>query len=135
MRLYSRLISFNQLLVFVRVLKYLSAIDRIQVLHSTIWLAKDDIMSYFVLLLCIFMGFVLLANFNFGHSIYELSSIPRAMMSCIFTMLGQVDTVEQMLQEDRVMAIVFYVPLMIIITFILLKMFVAILCLSYFTCD
>lgn len=125
--LYTRLNSVNLLLIFFRLIRYLGKFERIRLLNVTLVRAKGEIFYFSVLLFGIFISFVIFSHVAFGGIVEEYSSVGVAFTSCFLILFNNLDTIEKILKIDFERGAFFVILFTLIINFILLSMFIAII--------
>jgi hypothetical protein len=84
--------SFNALLTWLRMVKYLDIIsNKTKVLSDTIAASASDIAVFLVLFFVIYFGFCVAFNIAFGSDIEMYKSIKDCLISIFRTMLGDFD--------------------------------------------
>jgi hypothetical protein len=123
--------SFNFLLIFIRMLKYLNRFERVALLQATFESAKDDILYFFVLLITVFLAFVIFGHIAFGSTHENFSTMNQSILGCFFLIFGDLSMWFDIRATHPVEATFFFFLFTFLIIFILLNMFVAILNSSY----
>ena len=123
---YLNLSSFNILLIYFRVMNYVTINKALSFLQDTMKLALIDISYFLVMLFVILLGFVFMAYLAFGNTLKHYKSIQDSFVTCFAMIIGQFDY-KELLTADPVMANLFFFVYMILFLFILLNIFISIL--------
>jgi len=123
--------AFNALLTWIRMVKYLDIISKkTKVLSDTIAASATDITVFLVLFFVVYFGFCVAFNVAFGSDIEMYKSIKDCLISIFRTMLGDFDY-EAMKAANYVLAPLILVVFVIVVSFVLLNMFMAIIMNNY----
>ena len=125
--LYIQISSINVLIIFLRLLKYLGKFERIRLLHQTLQRANGEIFYFFIVLGGTFFSFVIFAHVAFGGIQAEFSKLGLSFTSCLIIVFSNMETVNSLLNINFTMAAVFIVLFTLMINFILVNMFIAII--------
>jgi hypothetical protein len=130
MEKYTNISSFNILLMYFRIMNYVTINKALSFLQDTMSVAMIDILYFLIMLVVILMGFVFMAYLSFGHTLAHYKSISDSFITCFAMMIGEFDYGE-LLEADEAMAYFFFFFYMLFFSFILLNIFIAILERSY----
>ena len=123
---YLNLSSFNILLIYFRIMNYVTINKALRFLQDTMRIAMVDILYFLVMLMIILIGFVFMAYLSFGHTLAHYKTIQEAFITCFAMMVGEFDYPE-LSKTDNIMGNLFFFIFMITFVFILLNIFIAIL--------
>jgi hypothetical protein len=123
---YSNISSFNILLMYFRIMNYVTINKALSFLQDTMSAAMVDIFYFLIMLVVILMGFVFMAYLSFGHTLEHYKTISDSFITCFAMMIGEFDYGE-LLTADEAMAYFFFFFYMLFFSFILLNIFIAIL--------
>jgi hypothetical protein len=124
---YTSACAINLLLIFIRILKYLSRFERIALILNTFDEAKDDIFYFFILLITVFLAFVIFGHVAFGGSNENFSSMGNSMLACFFLLFGDSKVYFEIKEAYPLESTVFFFLFTFFIIFILINMFIAII--------
>ena len=116
----------NMLLVTIKTLKYLNHMDRIQQLSQTLVRAAADTALFLIMFLIIFFGYALAGFMMFSADVKGFRTIFRSMETLVLSILGSFDYSE-IEQSNRYLAPMFFFSYMLLVFFVLLNMFIAII--------
>ena len=123
---YMNLSSFNILLIYFRIMNYVTINKSLSFLQDTMRVAMVDILYFLLMLLVILIGFVFMSYLSFGHKLENYNTIASAFITCFAMMTGEFNYPE-LLTADKTMTYIFFFFFMLFFTFILLNIFIAIL--------
>lgn len=120
------------MLIFMRVLKYLSeAVDRVRLLLNTLYASSQMTMYFLVMLLTIFMAFSLMAYLSFGDKVLKFSTFGFSCFSLLKFVLGSAGDLEDAFKLYPELTFIFFVIYMAVMQFILTNLFIGFLGTSY----
>lgn len=122
--------AFNAVLCFLRVFKFLQLNDRLNLLGRTISEATGDLIGFLFMFAIVFLGYSLLALMVYGTALESFRNYPSACSSLFLILLGELDY-SSMRDVNRVLTPIFFFSFLIIVIFILMNMFLAIVNDSY----
>lgn len=123
---YANISSINILLMYFRIMNYVTINKALSFLQDTMNAAMIDILYFLIMLVVILMGFVFMAYLSFGHTLAHYKTISNSFITCFAMMIGEFDY-NELLTADKAMAYFFFFFYMIFFSFILLNIFIAIL--------
>ncbi|CAD7939774.1 unnamed protein product, partial [Amoebophrya sp. A25] len=127
---YDRISGVTMLFLFVRILRSLKdAVQRIELLDTTLQIALPAMLRYLAFTGIIFFGFVNMAALSFVSYTHEFSDHPSTAATLLLMVLGKFDVMAKV--EDSPLALAFFVPFMLFFYVISLQMFNAIVNQSY----
>lgn len=126
LEIYINLSSINILLMYFRIMNYVTINKALSFLQDTMSAAMVDIVYFLIMLVVILMGFVFMAYLSFGHTLEHYKTISNSFITCFAMMIGEFDY-DELLVADEAMAYFFFFFYMIFFSFILLNIFIAIL--------
>jgi hypothetical protein len=129
-RLEMQLNSFNCILVFLRVLKFLSVNDRLNMIGRMLSEASGDLVSFAVMFIIVFLGYTTFGYLLYGQHLEDWRTWYYAAASTFFIVLGTVDY-HSMYEINTVLTPIFFFSYIIIALFILFNMLLAIVNESY----
>lgn len=125
-RTFVRVASINCLIICIRVLKFFRGDEKMQVVIGTLINSLTRIMWFFVMLGLILMGFVTMAHIGFGTKIISFCSLENAVMTSFQMVIGNYDY-GALDRADEMLALIFFLPFMLIFFFVLMNIFLAII--------
>jgi hypothetical protein len=125
-RTFVRIASVNCLIICIRVLKFFRGDEKMQVVIGTLANSLTRIMWFFVMLGLILMGFVTMSHIGFGTKILSFCSLENAVMASFQMVIGNYDY-PALDSADEMLALVFFLPFMLIFFFVLMNIFLAII--------
>lgn len=112
--------------MFIRSLRILNSIfPSFSILFDTIRKSGSDLCYFLLMMVTLFLGFVFMGYFVFGHDLPAFSAVKLALMRLFLMMLGSIDYYELELVSPAV-APIFFFTYIILFFFIILNMFLAI---------
>ena len=132
--LYERTISFNLILISLKVLKYLGQhIERVTVMFKVISHAYSDILYFFALYLIIFISFTTTFHIFYGSQVERFSTYGDS-FNTLFLYLGRnILQIDEMKEMSFNFTVIYFIIFITSMEFILMNMFIAIIALSYST--
>ena len=125
-------VSINAMLIFMRVLKYLSeAVPRVKLLLHTLYQSSQMTMYFLVMLLTIFMAFSLMAYLSFGDKVHRFSTFGFSCFSLFKFVLGSASDLEDAFKLYPELTFIFFIIYMAVMQFILTNLFIGFLGTSY----
>ena len=82
-RLYRRLVALNAMFISIRFLKYAGKMKRVAVIFDSLFFAKNEILSFFLLLFAILFSFSIFAYISYGRVFTEFNTINESLISCL----------------------------------------------------
>eukprot|EP00743_Colponemidia_sp_Colp-15_P009469 GILK01010353.1.p1 GENE.GILK01010353.1~~GILK01010353.1.p1 ORF type:complete len:699 (+),score=157.33 GILK01010353.1:146-2242(+) len=129
-RYVEELTAFNLLLSFIRVFKFLTLNKKLSILFYTMEAAAPDLINFFVLFILLFGGFAVSAFFIFGISLFNYRSMTNCISMLAQIILGNSDYDELRLASPY-LAPIFFASFVMLFTFILISIFLAIILDAY----
>eukprot|EP00742_Colponemidia_sp_Colp-10_P006185 GILJ01006622.1.p1 GENE.GILJ01006622.1~~GILJ01006622.1.p1 ORF type:complete len:699 (+),score=133.59 GILJ01006622.1:81-2177(+) len=129
-RYVEELTAFNLLLSFIRVFKFLTLNKKLSILFFTMEAAAPDLINFFVLFILLFGGFAVSAFFIFGISLFNYRSMTNCISMLAQIILGNSDYDELRLASPY-LAPIFFASFVMLFTFILISIFLAIILDAY----
>lgn len=123
-------IAFAVLLVSLKFLRMLRFNRKISVLSSTIKASAKKLASFMVMFLVIFMAYCFLVLLVFGPVLEDYRSIIRCMVSMMTMVLGSSEFYD-FVEVNRFIGPAVFFSFMVIFQFIIMNMFIGILCDSF----
>lgn len=123
-------IAFAVLLVSLKFLRMLRFNRKISVLSSTIKASAKKLASFMVMFLVIFMAYCFLVLLVFGPVLEDYRSIIRCMVSMMAMVLGSFEFYD-FVEVNRFIGPAVFFSFMVIFQFIIMNMFIGILCDSF----
>lgn len=127
---YLNISSVNILIIYFRVMNYVTVNKALRFLENTMKIAMVDILYFLIMLIVILLGFVFMAYLSFGSTLYNYRDIQTSFVTCFSTMVGQFNY-DELLTANSFMTYFYFFPFMLIFVFVLLNIFIAILERSY----
>ena len=99
--MYLSVSSFNLVLIFVKMLRYLSVwFARVAMLFRTLANARSDIFYFLIMYLIIFFAFVVMCHLFYGSDVAKFGTIGDTLMSLFIILLGDLNSLNAMLEFD-----------------------------------
>jgi len=96
MQIYIHLSAFNYILLFVKLLRYLSSfIRRTKIIFRTLKGAKEDIFSFILLYAIIFFAFGVMFHIYFGAELQNFASLPISCATLFVMLMGDLEALEE----------------------------------------
>eukprot|EP01052_Picozoa_sp_SAG31_P008750 SAG31_NODE_447_length_15579_cov_5.713871_9_plen_306_part_00 len=124
------LLGVNAVLTWLKTLKYLNEFPHLSMLSMTLRNACYPIASFLIMFFIVFMGCSQAFNMTFGPYMEDYSSLGVSMMSLFRALLGEFDY-NSMARIDRIIGPLLFLVFMLLVLFVLLNMFIAILAEAY----
>ncbi len=125
-------VSINSMLIFMRVLKYLSeAVQKVKNLLNTLYQSSQMTMYFLVMLLTIFMAFSLMAYLCFGDKVLKFSSFGSSCFSLFTFVIGSANDLGDAFKLYPILTFIFFIIYMAVMQFILTNLFIGFLGTSY----
>ncbi|KNC48686.1 polycystin 2 [Thecamonas trahens ATCC 50062] len=122
--------AINMLLCWIKTLKYLNHFDRIHQLSETLVRAAADTVLFMIMFLIIFFGYAQAGYMMFSADVEGFRTIFRSMESLVLSILGEFDY-SQIERSNRYLAPLFFFSYMLLVFFVLLNVFIAIISSSF----
>jgi len=127
---YHSLISFNSILCFFRLFKYSSAANRLSQLTNTLHRASGEIVLFLPIFIIIILSFGISFYLAFGVDVFAFRSLTETFVSLSRSLIGDFDFLS-IQQSNRFLGPLLFVTYTVVVFFILLNMFLAIINDSY----
>ena len=124
--------SFNALLCWIKVFKYLKISQRLSQLSRTLGYAATDLVTFLAMFVIVFLGFSHMAYMAFGDSMRDFRNFGNSMLTLFQAMVGTVNF-EGLDSANRFLGPVFYMGFMVLVFLIMMNMFLAIVSAAYTT--
>jgi len=118
--------AFIVFLCFFKFFKFFVLNRKMNALWCTFSRASTDLAIFLFMFSLIFMGFSIMANNIFGADLYGYRGLANASTQLMLTLLGQFD-LEELTNVNSMWAPIFFASFMIMMFFIMLNVFLAIL--------
>mmetsp|Transcript_32546 Transcript_32546/g.31785 ORF Transcript_32546/g.31785 Transcript_32546/m.31785 type:complete len:182 (-) Transcript_32546:2355-2900(-) len=129
---YQRLISLNFILIFIKVLKYLSSwFERVMIIFKTLSYAKSDIFYFLIMYVIIFFAFVVMCHIYYGADLTDFGTIINSLITLFQMLLGNLDILNNMILLNKLLSFFFFIAFMTSMQFILINMFIAFISNAY----
>eukprot|EP00397_Hematodinium_sp_SG-2012_P002013 GEMP01002019.1.p1 GENE.GEMP01002019.1~~GEMP01002019.1.p1 ORF type:complete len:1092 (+),score=223.36 GEMP01002019.1:1217-4492(+) len=129
-RKYRYISAISLFIVFLRIIKFMSAsISRVKLLIRTVKLALPSMAWYLLFILAIFVGFVNMAQINFGPLSADFQGVSSSFISCFILFMGDVSPMDKV--TDSPLTELFFIPFMLFFFFVSVQMFNAIINYAY----
>eukprot|EP01116_Phalansterium_solitarium_P024625 TRINITY_DN9069_c0_g2_i1.p1 TRINITY_DN9069_c0_g2~~TRINITY_DN9069_c0_g2_i1.p1 ORF type:complete len:774 (-),score=272.45 TRINITY_DN9069_c0_g2_i1:740-3061(-) len=126
--------AFNALIMFFRLYKYLYVFPQLRVFIQTLGESMTRIVSFMVVFCVVLVGFALALYIAMGRDIYNFSDVGYSMFTLFQATLG-VFEFSEFQQGNRILGPLFFITYQIIIFFVLLNVFIAIIDQAYQSLD
>ncbi|KAL0207537.1 hypothetical protein P9112_012165 [Eukaryota sp. TZLM1-RC] len=120
------LLSVIAFLMWYNVFKFLELSNRLSFLTRVLKASAKDIFGFSVIFLILIIGYSFCGRLAFGIDVFEYRSLPHACLALFRMMVGDFNY-EDLWNANRVIAPIFLVSFTLLIYFILLNMFLAII--------
>ena len=110
----------------LKLLKYLQINHNMAFLVTTLNEAKNAIFYYLIVLVILLMGFFLFTYCAFGSNVEKFSTLNLGIMTLMEMFIGKFDY-QELKAGDPILAPFFFIIYMLIFTFILINIFIALL--------
>lgn len=119
-------------LLIIRILKVLDFQERMGIVTRTITNAAIDLFHWLVLFGLIFFLYVYMGFLIFGTAILSFSTVERSFQTCFGILLGEIGVTEEMFNlPNRASVYIFYYTFIMIVFFVLINVFLAIIVDAY----
>jgi len=125
------LISFTILFGVITLFKFLNENDRMSLLWRTIEVAIPDLLTFLVFFFIVFGGFVATGHILFGTELYDWQDFNHSFFTCFRMILGDFDYYSMSELGNRLLGPIYFLFYQILVFFILINMFLAIMNDSY----
>lgn len=129
-RIHRLAIAAYPLIIIFRLFKSFSAQPRLALVTKTIAKAGPDLFHFMIVFLSVFGTFVICGIVLFGREVESFSTVPRAIMTCLRMVLGDVDWGE-VSEIGRREAAVWLWSFIIVVVLLMLNMILAIIMDNY----
>jgi hypothetical protein len=129
-RMATTLLALNAVLTWAKMVKYLKPFPYIGMLSITLQHAYYETLCFLILFFNVFIGWGMAFSSSFGGHMEQYSTVPQAMMSLFRMLLGDYEF-DDMYDVDSTAASVLFVVYIVLVSFLLANMFVALLSNSY----
>jgi hypothetical protein len=123
----------NVVLCLLRMFKFYRFQPRLAIVNQTLSVAGPDLFHFFLMFMTFLYGFGVITNILFGPQMHMFSTLPDAISSAFFLMLGAGMNMAAMANVDGEMAVLWNLSFMFLVSIILLNVLLAILVDSYMT--
>ena len=119
-------------LLIMRILKVLDFQERMGIVTRTITNAAVDLFHWLILFGLIFFLYVYMGFLIFGTAILSFSTVERSFQTCFGILLGEIGVTEEMFNlPNRASVYIFYYTFIMIVFFVLINVFLAIIVDAY----
>lgn len=125
------LIAANIFIGTLTIFKFLSVNLRMSMLWRTLMKASGDLLAFIIFFFIMFIGFVFTGNLLFGTALSNFRTVGRSFLTCFQMLLGEFTYEEMEERGNRVLAPIYFGLFMVLVFFVLVNMFVAIVTDSY----
>jgi len=122
--------AINAFLCFWKIFKYIQAIPAVGALLQTMHLAAKDMLFFMIIFMITLLGFVMSGYFAFGLDLLDFRTIPQVFFSLMRGINGDLDF-DALYETNRIFGPIYYFAFFIIIFYILMTMFLAIINMAY----
>lgn len=110
MQVYIHLSAFNYVLLFVKFLRYLSFFfKKTKIIFSTLETAKEDIFSFMILYVIIFVAFSVMCHIYYGAELPKFASLPISCASLFVMLMGDLSTLEDMTDMNETLSFYLFI--------------------------
>mmetsp|Transcript_18173 Transcript_18173/g.61824 ORF Transcript_18173/g.61824 Transcript_18173/m.61824 type:complete len:1064 (+) Transcript_18173:206-3397(+) len=122
--------AINFFLMYFKIFKYLQHVPRMNSLLVTVSTGFVDLVLFMIIFLLVMWGFAAAFYVSFGADLFEYSTPGNSFSTLLRILLGDFDY-PALVEQNAIMAPALFISFNIIAFFILLNMFLAIICDSY----
>ncbi len=122
--------SITLIIIAVRLIEYLQYAGNMRIITSTLYNAFEDIVYFVIILLSLMLGFAGMANIAFGEYSDSFWTLGQSWISCFIMIMGEFD-ISDVLDHDLTLGVIFIFTFLILFSYILLNIFLAILELNF----
>mgnify|MGYP001606698308 FL=1 len=119
-------LTFNFLLTFLKLIKFLKVSDRLSIISLTFEKAQADVLGLLFLFVVVVVGYAITGNALFGTVLPEYASLDRSLSALMFILLGVMDY-NGMKIVSPVLSGLFFWSFLIICFFLLLNFICAVI--------
>ncbi|OMJ96348.1 hypothetical protein SteCoe_87 [Stentor coeruleus] len=123
---YRQIVSFNCLIIFVRLLQFYKFSKKLSLLTDILNSAKLDLIFFMLMFSIILFAYTLMSYLLLGHILTGFNSLQKALISCYLMLVGEFHS-QDIYDADYIFGTLFFVSLIIVFSLILLNMFIAII--------
>ena len=117
--------AFNAVLCFIKAFKYLEISKKLGQFTHTIALASKEMLSFMIILFVFLAGFAAAFHLGFGSELEAYKDLNQSLISLLLAMLGEF-TFQELLNVNSYLGPVLFGLYVIIVFFVILSMFLAI---------
>lgn len=133
-RVYKVINAINIFLAFIHLVKYLEVFKRIAILRESLQRASAEIAYFGALVTVVVLSYVIFAHLIFGTIEENFSTPANALMECILIVFRDYQSVQRIRALEPTMSQFFFITFTVLVVFIFLNMFIAILSAAYKSC-
>jgi len=132
MQTYIHMSAINFVLLFVKLLKYLSSwFHRAKIIFKTLSAAQSDIFYFMIMYLIIFLAFVVMSHIYYGAELPGFGSLPISMATLFVMLMGKLEPLNDMIEMNLTLSFYLFVAFITSMQFILMNMFIAFISKAY----
>jgi len=120
------IMSLNAFCIYFKVLKYLDMVPGMDQLFLTLGSCATELLIFFIMFFIVYIGFGVAFNLAFGLLVPEYRTIQVSMLSLLRIIVGDFDF-DALLEANRPMAFILFLGYVVLVFFILMNMFLAII--------
>jgi hypothetical protein len=110
MKIYIHLSAFNYILLFIKLLRYLSSfITRTKIILRTLEGAKEDIFSFVILYAIIFFAFGVMFHIYYGAELQNFSSLPISCATLFVMLMGDLAALEDLSEMNETLTFYLFI--------------------------
>lgn len=129
---YIHLSAFNYVLLFVKLLRYVSSfIRRTKIIFRTLSAAQGDIFSFMMLYAIIFFAFGVMCHIYYGAELSQFASLPTSCSTLFVMLMGNLNALDEMTKMNETLSFFLFIVFITSMQFILMNMFIAFISYSY----
>jgi len=118
--------AISIIILSIRLLEFLQYAGSIQIYISALKKAQEDLFYFIIIFISLMLGFAGMASIAFGEYSAQFMNLGDSFISCLIMILGEFN-ISSILVENRTAGTIFIFGLLILFTYILLNVFLAIL--------
>jgi hypothetical protein len=133
MQTYIQLCSINYVLLFIKLLKYLSSwFERAKIIFQTLGYAQSDIFYFMIMYLVIFCAFVVMCHIYYGAELLQFGTLATSMSSLFVMLMGDLKwALDDMFTLSPTLSFFLFIAFITSMQFILMNMFIAFISNAY----
>ncbi|KAG8463747.1 hypothetical protein KFE25_004020 [Diacronema lutheri] len=124
------IVAINVLLSFLSLFKFATVVPQLSMLNRTIAVAFNDLVSFLLMFMIVFTGFMQAFQLSFGQDLHEFAGSAASFYTLFGVLSGDVN-LNELRAANKLLGPLLFLGYAIFIIFVLLNMFVAIVTSAY----